>query len=114
METLFVSQLSECGKMGAMNSTTLPEPPSPIRRRGRPARPEAEVRHAVLQATLELLRLTELSFFAMVGLVLSVQLAAIWLLVLQRTLRGVWHGELFQAPCLGGPQSAAHGVFSAD
>ena len=34
--------------------------------------------------------------------------------VLQRTLRGVWHGELFQAPCLGGPQSAAHGVFSAD
>ena len=49
-----------------------------------------------------------------VGLVLSVQLAAIWLLVLQRTLRGVWHGELFQAPCLGGPQSAAHGVFSAD
>ncbi|NMY42025.1 TDT family transporter [Pseudomonas sp. WS 5013] len=65
-------------------------------------------------ATLELLRLTELSFFALVGLVLSVQLAAIWLLVLQRTLRGVWHGELFQAPCLGGPQSAAHGVFSAD
>ena len=65
-------------------------------------------------ATLELLRLTELSFFALVGLVLSVQLAAFWLLVLQRTLRGVWHGELFQAPCLGGPQSAAHGVFSAD
>lgn len=65
-------------------------------------------------ATLELLRLTELSFFALVGLVLSVQLAAIWLLVLQRTLRGVWHGELFQAPCLGGPQSAAHGVFSAE
>lgn len=65
-------------------------------------------------ATLELLRLTGLSFFALVGLVLSVQLAAIWLLVLQRTLRGVWHGELFQAPCLGGPQSPAHGVFSAD
>ncbi len=41
--------------MGAMNSTTLPAPTSPIRRRGRPARPEAEVRHAVLQATLELL-----------------------------------------------------------
>lgn len=41
--------------MGAMNSTTLPEPTSPTRRRGRPARPEAEVRHAVLQATLELL-----------------------------------------------------------
>lgn len=41
--------------MGAMNSTTLPEHSSPPRRRGRPARPEAEVRHAVLQATLELL-----------------------------------------------------------
>lgn len=38
-----------------MNSTTLPEPTTPTRRRGRPARPEAEVRHAVLQATLELL-----------------------------------------------------------
>jgi len=65
-------------------------------------------------ATLELLRLTELSFFALVGLVLAVQVAAVWLLVLQRTLRGVWHGELFQAPCLGGPQAPAHGVFSAD
>lgn len=41
--------------MGAMNSTTLSESTTPTRRRGRPARPEAEVRHAVLQATLELL-----------------------------------------------------------
>lgn len=41
--------------MGAMNSTALPEPPSLTRRRGRPARPEAEVRHAVLQAALDLL-----------------------------------------------------------
>ena len=65
-------------------------------------------------ATFELLHLTELRFFALVGLVLAVQLAAVWLLVLQRTLRGVWHGELFQAPCLGGPQAPAHGVFSAD
>lgn len=41
--------------MGTMNSTTLSESTTPTRRRGRPARPEAEVRHAVLQATLELL-----------------------------------------------------------
>lgn len=65
-------------------------------------------------ATFELLRLTELSFFALVGLLLSVQLAAIWLLVLQRTLRGMWHGELFQAPCLGRTQSPAYGVSSGD
>lgn len=65
-------------------------------------------------ATFELQRLTELRFFALVGLVLAVQLAAVWLLVVQRTLQGVWHGELFQAPCLGGPKSPAHGVFSAD
>ncbi|WP_137973612.1 TDT family transporter [Pseudomonas sp. F(2018)] len=65
-------------------------------------------------ATFELERLTELRFFALVGLMLAVQLAAVWLLVLQRTLRGVWHGELFEAPCLSGPNAPAHGVFTAD
>ncbi|MEO4046804.1 TDT family transporter [Pseudomonas sp. CAU 1711] len=65
-------------------------------------------------ATFELGRLTELRFFVLIGLVLSVQLAAIWLLVLQRTLRGAWHGELFQAPCLAGPSAPAHGVLRAD
>ncbi|MDG9923161.1 MULTISPECIES: TDT family transporter [unclassified Pseudomonas] len=64
-------------------------------------------------ATFELERLTELRFFALVGLILAVQLAAVWLLVLQRTLRGVWHGELFEAPCLSGPNAPAHGVFTA-
>lgn len=52
-------------------------------------------------ATFEVLRLTELAFFAFVGLLLAVQLSVVWLLVLQRTLRGLWHGELFCAPCLG-------------
>ena len=51
-------------------------------------------------ATFEVLRLTGLRFFAGVGVLLAVLLAAIWLLVLQRTLRGLWHGELFRAPCL--------------
>lgn len=65
-------------------------------------------------ATFELGRLTELRFFVLIGLVLTVQLAAIWLLVLQRTLRGAWHGELFQATPASGPSAPAHGVFAAD
>jgi len=32
--------------------------------------------------------------------------------VFSRTLAGVWHGELFQAPCLGGPGSPAVSVLS--
>ena len=47
-----------------------------------------------------------------IGVLLTVQLAAVWSLVLSRTLAGVWHGELFQAPCLGGPGSPAVGVLS--
>ena len=61
-------------------------------------------------ATFELQALTGLGFFALIGVVLTVQLSAIWSLVLSRTLAGVWHGELFQAPCLGGPDSPAVGV----
>ncbi|MGQ7959764.1 TDT family transporter [Pseudomonas sp. SP16.1] len=61
-------------------------------------------------ATFELHALTGLAFFALIGLVLTVQLSAVWSLVLSRTLAGVWHGELFQAPCLGGPDSPAVGV----
>lgn len=61
-------------------------------------------------ATFELQALTGLAFFALIGVVLTVQLSAVWSLVLSRTLAGVWHGELFQAPCLGGPDSQAAGV----
>lgn len=38
-----------------MTAIAPPDPIVPPRRRGRPARPEADVRHAVLQATLDLL-----------------------------------------------------------
>lgn len=61
-------------------------------------------------ATFELQALTGLAVFALIGVVLTVQLSAVWSLVLSRTLAGVWHGELFQAPCLGGPDSQAVGV----
>ncbi|WP_263143205.1 TDT family transporter [Pseudomonas sp. RIT-PI-AD] len=53
-------------------------------------------------ATFELHRLTGLDAFAWLGSGLGLLLAAVWLLVLRRTLGGIWHGELFQAPCLAG------------
>ncbi len=52
-------------------------------------------------ATLELHRLTGLEGFAWLGAGLALQLAAVWGLVMVRTASGVWHGELFRAPCLG-------------
>ncbi|MBU1332789.1 MAG: TDT family transporter [Gammaproteobacteria bacterium] len=64
-------------------------------------------------ATFELQTLTGLGFFAYIGGVLAVQLAAVWTLVFSRTLAGVWHGELFQAPCLVGTQGQAEGVLSS-
>lgn len=51
-------------------------------------------------ATFALQQLTGLAFFTWVGLLLAAKLALIWLLVMRHTLRGLWHGELFQAPCL--------------
>lgn len=64
-------------------------------------------------ATFELQSLTGLALFKLIGLVLAVQLAAVWSLVFSRTLAGVWRGELFRAPCLSGPDSLARSVLSA-
>lgn len=64
-------------------------------------------------ATVELWRLTGMTFFALAALLLALQLSAVWLLVLQRTLLGMWHGELFHAPCLAGPHSPARSVLDA-
>ncbi len=61
-------------------------------------------------ATLELWRLTGLGFFALAGLLLAMLLAVVWLLVLQRTLGGLWHGELLRAAGRAGPCS----VLAAD
>jgi hypothetical protein len=44
--------------------------------------------------------LTGLAFFTWIGLLLAAGLALVWLLVMRRTLQGLWHGELFRAPCL--------------
>lgn len=63
-------------------------------------------------ATFELAQLTGLGLFTVIGLGLAAQLLVVWLLVARRTLLGVWHGELFRAPCLLGPDSPASGVFS--
>jgi len=51
-------------------------------------------------ATFELQRQTGLALFAGVGALLALQLATVWVLVMRRTLAGIWHGELFRAPCL--------------
>ncbi|MDH4582298.1 C4-dicarboxylate ABC transporter [Pseudomonas sp. BN415] len=51
-------------------------------------------------ATFELQRRTGLGFFGLAGAALALGLALIWLQVMARTLGGLWHGELFQAPCL--------------
>ncbi|WP_271410228.1 C4-dicarboxylate ABC transporter [Pseudomonas sp. Q1-7] len=57
-------------------------------------------------ATFELQWRTGLAFFGPLGAALALGLALIWLQVMARTLAGLWHGELFQAPCL----AAATGV----
>lgn len=54
-------------------------------------------------ATLALARTTHLAFFAVVGGLCVVGLAALWLLVAIRTVHGAWVGYLFVAPCLRDP-----------
>ena len=51
-------------------------------------------------ATLTLFRLTRFYPFAVVGMVLAIALFCFWLLVVSKTLAGMWRGNLFQAPCL--------------
>ena len=51
-------------------------------------------------ATFELQRRTGIAFFGPVAAALALGLALIWLQVMARTLAGLWHGELVQAPCL--------------
>ncbi|KRW61585.1 TDT family transporter [Pseudomonas sp. TTU2014-080ASC] len=60
-------------------------------------------------ATFELFKLTDATVFAGAGWVLSGLLLLVWGLVAGRTLVGIWHGELFQAPCLANTCAAARG-----
>ena len=57
-------------------------------------------------ATLALARITQLEVFAVIGGVLALCLAALWVMVAVRTVRGAWHGALFVAPCLQ-PEAAS-------
>jgi len=59
-------------------------------------------------ATLALARQTHLGFIMAIGCALVVCLAAFWLVVAARTLRGVARGDLFVSPCL------ARGAIPAD
>ena len=54
-------------------------------------------------ASLELQRQTDMVAFGGFGLLLAAGLALVWVLVMRRTLAGLWHGELFRAPCLSSP-----------
>lgn len=51
-------------------------------------------------ATLALGRLTQFFPFVLFGSVLAIALALVWLVVARHTVRGIWHGNLFHAPCL--------------
>jgi C4-dicarboxylate transporter/malic acid transport protein len=61
-------------------------------------------------ATFTLYRLTGFSPFAVIGSVLALALFGFWLLVVSRTLNGMWQGNLFQAPCL---RQASHTCFQS-
>ena len=51
-------------------------------------------------ATLVLARITHIALFSLVGGMLIVVLACLWLLVSGRTLLGAWQGTLFVSPCV--------------
>jgi C4-dicarboxylate transporter/malic acid transport protein len=51
-------------------------------------------------ATFTLFRLTAFFPFEVMGTVFSFALLGFWLLVVTKTLNGMWHGHLFSAPCL--------------
>ena len=51
-------------------------------------------------ATLVLARITHIALFSLVGGMLIVILACLWLLVSGRTLLGAWQGTLFVSPCV--------------
>ena len=54
-------------------------------------------------ATFRLGTTLNLGFFGIVGTVLTVALAAMWLLVGAKTLAGAWRGNLFVSPCIATP-----------
>ena len=53
-------------------------------------------------ATLKLANVLHLGFFSVVGGVLVLALALMWLVVAKRTVQGAYKGELFVSPCIAG------------
>ncbi|QXH74697.1 C4-dicarboxylate ABC transporter [Pseudomonas atacamensis] len=53
-------------------------------------------------ATLKLASILNLTFFSVFGTALVILLAAMWLIVGERTVQGAWRGELFVSPCIAG------------
>jgi C4-dicarboxylate transporter/malic acid transport protein len=51
-------------------------------------------------ATLQLWKATDYEAFKLLGILFAIQLAIFWVLVFIKTLKGMWSGYLFQAPCL--------------
>lgn len=51
-------------------------------------------------ATLRLAAVLPIGMFEVIGALLVVFLAAIWLIVMARTAAGAWRGTLFSSPCL--------------
>ena len=51
-------------------------------------------------ATLRLGTTLHLSLFTQLGAILAVALAAMWVIVMSRTLHGGWKGHLFVSPCI--------------
>ena len=52
--------------------------------------------------TLKLGAVLHLGFFAVLGSVLVAALAALWLMIMKRTVSGAYKGELFVSPCIAG------------
>ena len=55
-------------------------------------------------ATLRLGTSLAAPFFDLVGAALAVVLAAVWAVVMTRTVRGAWEGHLFTCPCIAQPR----------
>jgi len=51
-------------------------------------------------ATLQLWHVTDYEIFKILSILFSLQLAIFWILVFAKTLKGMWSGYLFHAPCL--------------
>jgi tellurite resistance protein TehA-like permease len=54
-------------------------------------------------ATFRLGTTFDLAFFGIVGTVLTLALALMWIVVAAKTLAGAWKGHLFVSPCIATP-----------